>query len=651
MAAPGGKPGGATPSLSSLQAALRRGGSAPKAAASEEQATTQAPSKRSLAAEDAAAALPSKKRTAVPSQAGQVGQPVAAKAHIVKTPAVKASGLCAKVGFPGVPAADTAVLGGEESPGAVAKVQSPAKRPPATATGASQLPAKDGGAGVSADAHATDRGVLAIAELMGALEASAGGAKLRHVVKLAEAVGKTLPIDHINHFLRVLKKKILERAQADGVRVQAVKAPAAGKATAPAAAAPPPAAATATAAATAAAAAAAAAAAPPVAALPVMQPAPDLAPPAAMPGTMPAGMTVTPPPPPLPVQPPLQPPLQPPPQPPQAQPGAVPKQPRPMAVKQPGAVTKQQPGTAIKQQPTGGKQPGAVSKHPGSVAKQPGTIAKRPQAVPTPPAPPPPQPEPQQAPPAVMPADGAAPALSPVSPGGSDLPDDPLYALVAEVTEDPVVRDGELIDNRLSEVLKRLWDGVARKTKDWVAAWQAMGIPLDKQSEALQRFLNMAFCQTEDPDRAPLVVAELIKSHKVKLRSMEEVLVAFGHNLDGIMAVNEDAWQIYAKFLLNVFPKPARSGWGWSRVGWSWTYWWQFVEKSTHSLEPARAFDVLALMLRLIQDKEGQPLGQVQVWTDDGRLQRVLNKIAELGQCELSEAVETLTLQGVVLDL
>lgn len=647
MATAGGKPGGA--SLSSLQAALRRGGSAPKAAAGApaEQATPEAP-KRSLplSAEDVAPAPPPKKRAVAAPPGGQVGQPVVAKSPIVKTPAAKASGLCAKVGFPGAPEADGALLAGSDNPATQTKagghMPSVAKRPPAAAPGASQLPAKasapelDGTTG-AADANATDRGVLAIAELMGSLEAAAGGAKLRHVVKLAEAVGKTLPIDHINHFLRVLKKKILERAQADGVRVQAVKAPGGAKPSAPPAPAVAP-----------------AAAAPPmpVPAVAAMPPAADMLPPPPVPGMMSPGMPMTSP------GMHLQPPLQPPPQP---QPGAVVKQP-PAVVKQPGTVTKQQPGTATKQLPTASKQPGAVTKQPGAVTKQPGAvtkqpgaIAKRPQGVPTPPAPPPPPPQPvvQQAPPPVAsPPAGATPALSPVSPaGGSELADDPLYVLVAELSEDPVVRDGELIENRLSEVLKRLWDGVARKAKDWVAAWQAMGIPLDKQSEALQRFLNMAFCQTEDPDRAPMVVAELIKSHKVKMRAMEEVLIAFGHNLDGITAVNEEAWHVYAKFLINVFPKPARSGWGWSRVGWSWTYWWQFVEKCTHTLEPARAFDVLALILRLIQEKEGTPLGQVQAWTDEGRIQRVITKLGELGQCGDNEVLETLSTQGVVLDL
>lgn len=227
--------------------------------------------------------------------------------------------------------------------------------------------------------------------------------------------------------------------------------------------------------------------------------------------------------------------------------------------------------------------------------------------------------------------------------------DDSLNELVRELGEDPVCSDGALNDARLGDVLKRLWDGVARKPRDWVAAWQAMAIPVDKQGEVLQKLLNMAFVQAADSERAPMVVADLVKAHKVKMRSVEEVLVAFGHNLDGILALNEDAWHVYAQFLVHVFPKPAGAGWGWSRVGWSWQSWWKFVEQCIQSLEVSRASDVVCMILRLIQEREGQPIQDVQAWADGDKLQRVVGKISELGACNADEAVEKLGMQGVIV--
>jgi len=222
--------------------------------------------------------------------------------------------------------------------------------------------------------------------------------------------------------------------------------------------------------------------------------------------------------------------------------------------------------------------------------------------------------------------------------------------LIGELTDDPVCQDGVIQDARLTEVLTRLWDGVARKPKDWVVAWQAMVIPMDKQTEVLKKFLNLAFMQTEDPELAPLVAAELCKAHKIKTRSMEEALISFGPNLDGIVAMNEDAWHVYSNFLVHVSPKPAASGWGWSRVGWSWTVWWQFVEKCTQSLDPSRAYDVIALILRLIQDREGQPLGQLPSWTEGVKLQKVIEKLSDLSGSEHVEVLDRLSLQGVDTD-
>merc|ERR1719258_436415 len=84
-----------------------------------------------------------------------------------------------------------------------------------------------------------------------------------------------------------------------------------------------------------------------------------------------------------------------------------------------------------------------------------------------------------------------------------------------------------------------------------------------------------------------MIIAELVKNHKIKMGTVEEVLVAFGHNLDGVLAMNEEAWHVYAYLLLHVFPKPMKSGWGWFRVGWTWLGWWKFVEKCVVSGNPS----------------------------------------------------------------
>jgi len=273
-----------------------------------------------------------------------------------------------------------------------------------------------------------------------------------------------------------------------------------------------------------------------------------------------------------------------------------------------------------------------------SAAKAP--ISKVPAAKPSVPAPPQPKAE-------CKPVSASSPGPSPSSSGGGD---DQLYTLIGELAEDPVISGGELNEARLEEVLRRLWDGAARKPKDWATAWQNMGIPVEKQAEALQKFLNMAFSQG-DSQRAPMVIADLVKAHRLKMRSVEEVLVTCGQNLDGVLAMHEDAWHVYAHFLMHVFPKSAQAGWGWSRVGWSWASWFKFAEQCIQSLSGERASDTLCMILRLIQEREGTPISEVQSWSDGDKLSKFVAKIAELGESDLAEAAEKLGQQGVVVQI
>lgn len=523
-----------TPSLSSLQAALRKSSSPKPGGPPPEQGV-----KRSLSAAGSDAEPPAKRV----SGASSLAKPGVAKAPIVKTGGSlqgKASGLSAKGTVP-APVV-TGALQKAKAPGL------PAQKAAVTKTPATSRPSPPGAAvngnptaGVSKSAgqvlhHDQADGVemesdgvpAAIVSLVTSISDKQGSVKQRHLLRLAGNMTDKLQIEHLSFFFKALKKKLSERAQKDGVRVPA--------STAHSSTAPRPA----------------------------------------------------------------------------------------SAVKSASIAAK--PAIPVKKGPPGSAPP----------VKQ-AAVAKAPVAPPAP---------------AVTPVLAVNPAPSPPpSPQSSEnMSNDPLYALVGELTEDPVCQDGVLIDSRLNDVLQQLWNGVARTPKDWIAAWQALCIPVERQSEALQKLLNMAFVQTEghEGEQAPMIVAELVKKQKIKLRSVEEVLVAFGHNLDGILAMNEEAWHVYAFFLTHIFPKPANTGWGWSRVGWSWQSWWQFVEKCIESLEPPKAFDVIAMVLRLVQEREGVGLIQVPVWTEGERLKKVVTKLGELGSCTESEVYVRLGIEGIV---
>mmetsp|Transcript_93547 Transcript_93547/g.235664 ORF Transcript_93547/g.235664 Transcript_93547/m.235664 type:complete len:485 (-) Transcript_93547:139-1593(-) len=448
----------------------------------------------------------------------------------------------AKAGGPGAPALKKAMAssGAAVAPAKVGNMSAgdaPAAKSLAPSTAATAKATFIAGPGKTTTAAGLSDAV--ISSVVRTIREAPGNAKIRSVVQLANAVGEALPMEHIDRFLRVLKTRVVQRAQGEGVDLQANE--------------------------------------------PVRIEAAATQPPA--------------------------------------------NETAPLALAAP--LAKAPVGKELAA--VGG---GATAAKLGGAARPVGGSAVAPAR----------QPKVSQPPPEVKLAQSIAPAISKA---GQDL----LTPFLSQLDATPVCTDGKLSEARLAAVLKQLWDGAAQTPKDWAIAWQAMNIPVDKQATALQKLLNMTFMQANSSGRAALVVAELVKAHRVKLRRIEEVLVTSGENLKSMLVVNKSVWQVYAHFLVHVFPKPADSGWGWSRVGWSWQSWWHFCEQCVKSLEATLASDVLCLILRLIQQSEGQPIAQVQPWSEADALQRVVTKLSELGACEQSEVVQKLSGHGIDVGL
>lgn len=617
-----GKPSG-VPSLSALQAQLRKGKPTPTAAPPGTDSPTAAGGVKRVAT-DGLAGSPSKKRViAQPSKSAVTKQPAISKtpaitktAAVAKTPGGlvrrnSVQGLSAKTpgGAPAPapppppPREPLAVPMevGEVAPLMVAKapiakiakgfskkLSGSQPPPPAAATpGSFQLtePSESASTSISVDAF------------VASMEALPAAAKQKQVVELAETLGHSLQVDHVLHFLRTLKKSLVDRADQQGIQAHSSKAPPVMKTAAPQSTPRTPGA---------------------------VAPAEGAVVKSASLASSIINKTVA------------------------SKAAAfksasISKTPPPAAATQvPAAAAATVAAPATQQLPTKAAAPGKapVAK---SVPKAPvvkAVVKTMPQSLETPPIP-----ASAEASMEALAAAGLAAGSPPASPPPSE---DGLYAVIGEIAEDPVVQDGLIREKRLIEVVKRLWDGVARKPKDWIPVWQSMSIPVDRQPEALEKLLNFAFAQSSDAEKAPSIVAELVKGHKVKMKSVEEVLCNFAPNIDSIVAKNEEAWHTYSRFLTHIFPKPAAAGWGWSRVGWSWQSWWQFTERCIQTLEASRAFEVVGLILKLIQDREGQPLPLLQAWVDGDRFAKVLAKLCDLGGCEQADVVERLSLLGVV---
>lgn len=205
-----------------------------------------------------------------------------------------------------------------------------------------------------------------------------------------------------------------------------------------------------------------------------------------------------------------------------------------------------------------------------------------------------------------------------------------MYAVVGELAQNKVVDDNDNIkEDALATYLRRLLrPGVATKHKEWIEVWAAMSIPIDKQHIVLLHLLDNGL-QSEVAEDVAEIVGELIKGHRVKIKAVEEAVCTLfecGCDHEGFLA----------RMFFVIFPKSPTSEWGWSRVGWSWTQWWQLAERILNALAPGDAFDLLAGLLRTIETESGAYFSHQQIW-DEKRLSLVREALCRYGGFEDAE--------------
>merc|ERR1740129_2448723 len=99
---------------------------------------------------------------------------------------------------------------------------------------------------------------------------------------------------------------------------------------------------------------------------------------------------------------------------------------------------------------------------------------------------------------------------------------DPLYALLGQVSTYKVLNpDGVLDTERLTKyVATAMVQKAAKKPKDWVEIWAAMDIPVTQQTVVLEPLVS--FAMTHSPDTLGTMLAELLRGHRVKTKTVEE---------------------------------------------------------------------------------------------------------------------------------
>lgn len=205
---------------------------------------------------------------------------------------------------------------------------------------------------------------------------------------------------------------------------------------------------------------------------------------------------------------------------------------------------------------------------------------------------------------------------------------DPYYSLLGEVQEHRVynAETNTVEEERLIAYCERLFiQGHAKKPKDWVEVWAAMLIPVEIQAEVLEVILR--FAHEQKPENLGEIMFELLKGMRVKVPAAQTAIKK-------VFAGAESTHGNLSVLLYRVYPKSPHSAWGWSRVGWGWQVWWQFLEQTLEVLQPTVAFDELALLLDRIEAGGDVPLSKQEVWKTQDRLSKAQKLLCKFGGLE-----------------
>jgi len=183
----------------------------------------------------------------------------------------------------------------------------------------------------------------------------------------------------------------------------------------------------------------------------------------------------------------------------------------------------------------------------------------------------------------------------------------------------------------------------------WMQVWSEVGVPVESQQAAIAVLLEVAAAKENTYELTPQIIVELVRTKKVQMKCLEAALKEFAGRLEELVEVNENAWHLESSFLLLLFPKTVNSSWGLLHPGWNWYTWWQMAEQILSSADRFRAFDILVLVLQMMQERSGAVINKQQVWMEAQRRQKVRKVLCSWGEMDEDSVVETLSAYGVEL--
>ncbi|CAJ1406618.1 unnamed protein product [Effrenium voratum] len=149
---------------------------------------------------------------------------------------------------------------------------------------------------------------------------------------------------------------------------------------------------------------------------------------------------------------------------------------------------------------------------------------------------------------------------------------------------------------------------VSVESPEWQAAWQlGLGkLPDQERDRANLMLVTTMLAFSTDPDadrreRLSKALADFVRSHKVKLRTLEEAVVDAVDQVQGCFRYLSELEQVISSLLAYLYPAASNAGYGWRRPGWSFADWMRMVEKLLGRLEETAAVELLERTLYLLE--------------------------------------------------
>jgi len=206
----------------------------------------------------------------------------------------------------------------------------------------------------------------------------------------------------------------------------------------------------------------------------------------------------------------------------------------------------------------------------------------------------------------------------------------------------------EDLDRVVEEFLQKC--EACRTPSTYGQVWTELGVPAENERDVLSFiFEATARRESEISELVPQVAVNLARMKKVQIKNLEFALQDFSGKLEELVQANENVWHLQSFIILFLFPKTRNSPWGLLFPGWNWFTWWQMTEQILSAADKFRAFDILVLVLQMMQEKSGAAIKEQQVWADAGRTQKVRKVLCQWGEMDEASIMETLSAYGVEL--